>query len=89
MSLADTRSPATAMRDLLRRIDRAANKYSPARPTAPPAAPFMLAAAPAPAPAPAAVVVGQWRLHQDPETGDLMATDPDGIVHVLLRKGGS
>lgn len=82
MSLADARSPETAMRDLLRRLDRAANSYAPARPTAPPGL-LMMAAQPTPV----EVMVGQWRLHQDPETGDLMATDPDGSVHILIRKG--
>lgn len=84
MSLAETRSQATAMRDLLRRLDRDANRYAPARPTAPPASPLMLAAA---TPQPSVVAVGDWLLHQDPETGDLMATGPDGTVHTLIQKG--
>lgn len=84
MSLKDapsSRSEGTAMRDLLRRLERQANRYSPARPTEPPAM-FTLMA-----PAPATVSVGGWLLHEDPDTGDLMATDPDGATHTLLTKG--
>lgn len=82
MSLKDHgRATDTALRDLLRRLERDANAYSPARPSAPP--PAMLAAAPAPQ----VVQVGDWTLSQDPDSGDLVATHNDGTTRTVASRG--
>lgn len=86
MALADGtagRSDATAMRDLLRRLERDANAARPARPTALPA---MLTAQ---ATAPRTSVGPNWTLAEDPDTGDLIASHTDGTTVVLARKGAS
>lgn len=84
MALSDAphgRSQATAMRDLLRQIDRELNASRPARPTAPPS--FALAARTAPA----EVRIGSWTLTEDSTTGALIAVDDNGATHVLAQKG--
>lgn len=85
------RSPATAMRDLLRQLERQKIK-PPARPTQLPAAP---AAAPFPAlmstetAEPASVAVGAWTLAEDPVSGDLVATNEDGTTRTIASRGAS
>jgi hypothetical protein len=84
MGLSDSphgRSQATAMRDLLRQLDREINASRPARPTAPPS--FALAAAPASM----EVRIGSWTLTEDGATGDLLAVDSNGATYVLAQKG--
>jgi hypothetical protein len=76
------RNPATALRDLLRSLDREATAAHPARPSAPPA--LLLARA-----APAPVTVGDWVLSQDPDTGDLVATHGiTGATATVALNGG-
>lgn len=76
------RNPATALRDLLRSLDRESTAAHPARPSAPPSMPFARAA-------PAPVRVGDWVLSQDPDTGDLIATnDITGTVATVAHTDG-
>ncbi len=83
-----SRSPNTAMRDLLRQIDRSANTSKVARPTAPPpGGGALLAFAAAPPPEPSTVAVGDWLLTQDPATGDLLAVHSDGTTRTIATKG--
>lgn len=82
------RNPATALRDLLRFLDRDANASHPARPSEPP---VMALARFAPTLAPAlTVAIGDWVLSQDPDTGDLIATHATtGTVTTVAVTGGS
>lgn len=81
------RSPATAMRDLLRSLERQTIK-PPARPTHPPATVAALTAPSATeTAAPAVVQVGAWTLAEDPDSGDLVATNADGTTRTLATKG--
>jgi hypothetical protein len=88
MLIEEGRSRDTAMRDLLRRLDRASTYVPPARPTELPE-PLLLAMTAAPADP---VAVGRWVPHTDPDTGtqtwQLIFTDPDGNDHVLIPPGG-
>jgi hypothetical protein len=81
------RSTATAMRDLLRYLERQ-SVTPPARPTAPPPAPL---AAPARSLAaePVLVRVGDWTLTQDSLSGDLVAEHADGTRRTIAVKGTS
>lgn len=88
------RATSTAMRDLLRYLERR-TIIPPARPTAPPLAPLGAASAGAElgGPArpltaePAPVRVGDWTLTQDPLSGDLVATHVDGTTTTVATKG--
>lgn len=85
------RSPATAMRDLLRQLERQKIK-PPARPTRPPAlaATVSRAALTSTETAETApVVVGAWTLAEDAVTGDLVATHQDGTIRTIATKGAS
>lgn len=79
------RNPETAMRDLLRRLERANTASKPARPTQPPTT--VLAARSA---APSELLVGDWVLSQHPDTGDLIATNAlTGTSATVAYKGGT
>lgn len=84
------RSPATAMRDLLRQLERQSIK-PPARPThAPSVAMASFAALASTETADTApVVVGAWTLSEDPVSGDLVATNADGTTRTIATKGAS
>lgn len=86
------RSPATAMRDLLRFLERQ-TITPPARPNNPPA---LLAAPPAARSAPpaglqsneqAAIRIGAWVLAEDALSGDLVATHADGTTRTVATRG--
>lgn len=80
------RGTATAMRDLLRGLDRSVNGSHPARPNHPPAGGFSLARAIS-APVPAVVTIGAWTLSEDPDSGDLIATHSQtGATTTVARK---
>lgn len=83
------RSPATAMRDLLRFIERQTIK-PPARPNNPP--PPLLAARSEPPAGPqsdeqAVVSIGAWVLSEDALSGDLVATHADGTTRTVATRG--
>ena len=85
-----SRSPDTAMRDLLRRLERLTIS-PPARPNnpPPPAAPMALStglAGPHMAEQ-APVAIGQWVLVEDSLSGDLVARHADGTVRTLASRG--
>jgi hypothetical protein len=84
------RSPATAMRDLLRQLERQKTR-PPARPTQlPPAAMATFVALTSTETAETApVVVGAWTLAEDPVSGDLVATNADGTTRTIATKGTS
>jgi hypothetical protein len=84
------RSPATAMRDLLRQLERQKIR-PPARPTHLPPAGFATFAALSSTETdePAPVVVGAWTLTEDPVSGDLVATNQDGTTRTIATKGAS
>lgn len=78
------RSSDTAMRDLLRRLERSVIGSHPARPSAPPP-PALTLAAPA-----TTVQIGNWALTQDPATGDLIATHTEtGTSTTVARRDGA
>lgn len=84
------RSPATAMRDLLRQLERQKIR-PPARPTQPPPAAMATFAAlrSTETAESAPVVVGAWTLTEDPVSGDLVATNADGTTRTIATKGTS
>lgn len=83
------RSPATAMRDLLRQLERQQVK-PPARPTEPPpAGPAFAALRSTETAEPAPLVVGAWTLTEDPISGDLVATNADGTTRTIATKGAT
>lgn len=73
------RSPETAMRDLLRQIERQATGYTPYRP----AGPTVMAALSVPPPP--EVRIGNWVLTQN-DTGDLVAVNDDGTTRVVATQ---
>lgn len=80
------RSPDTALRDLLRRLERNTVGSKPARPSAPPTARQEPSQGPATA---SPVRVGDWELTEDPDTGDLIATHAHtGATRIVARKAG-
>jgi len=81
------RGQGDQMRFLLRELTRVNNAYHVARPDNPPPAPLALRALAAPTTD--TVQIGDWTLAQDPETGDLVATNADGTTAIVARKGGS
>jgi hypothetical protein len=84
------RSPATAMRDLLRQLERQKIR-PPARPTQLPPSGFARLAALTSTESveTASVVVGAWTLTEDPVSGDLVATNEDGTTRTIATKGAS
>jgi hypothetical protein len=80
------RHPARQMVFLLRELGRTNNAYRVARPTAlPTGAPAALA----PTDNDTTVRIGDWTLHQDADTGDLVATNStDGTTAIVARRGG-
>lgn len=87
-----SRSPQTAMRDLLRRLEREATRSRPMRPNPPMGGAMALAALPSADTTAAAttVAVGDWLLSQDDDTGDLIATNTQtGSSTTVARRGGT
>jgi hypothetical protein len=83
------RSPATAMRDLLRQLERQKIR-PPARPTQLPAGVSTFAALTSTESAETtSVVVGAWTLTEDAASGDLVATNADGTTRTIATKGTS
>jgi hypothetical protein len=81
-----SRCPETAMRDLLRYYERSIFASKPARPNNPPSA-FARQSSATHEPE-FTGRIGDWELSQDPETGDLIATNSlDGSIAVVARKG--
>lgn len=76
-----SRNPDTAMRDLLRQLERNATNYTPARPGTGSTA---FAAMAMSAPAPAEVRIGDWVLTQN-ALGELVAVHDNGTGHVLAK----
>lgn len=79
------RLPETAMRDLLRNLERQADANHPARPgTEPP-----LAALTATTSAVQDYIrIGRWQITEDALSGDLVALGPDGDTHTLIHRQG-
>lgn len=81
-------SSGTALRDLLRHLDRNATGSHPARPTTPPPSGFARMALAAPVEQ-TALSVGDWTFTQDPDTGDLIVTNSEtGAATTVARKAG-
>lgn len=82
------RSTDTALRDLLRRLDRQINASHPVRPSATSETTTLSTFTTDTALDGTTVTVGDWVLSQDAETGDLVATDSTtGAATVVARKG--
>lgn len=85
-----SRSPATSMRDLLRRLDREINRSRPKRPNPPVTVAAPARSATTPDDPGGALTVGDWVLAQDGETGDLIATNTStGATATVARRGGN
>lgn len=82
------RSQNDQMRFLLRDLSRVNTGYHVARPNNPPPDPMAFRAE-VRSPAADAVQIGDWTLTQDPDSGDLIATNADGTTATVARKGGS
>ena len=80
------RNPATSMRDLLRQLERQKIK-PPARPNPPTTLATFSALSSPETDEPAAVAVGSWVLSEDPDSGDLVATNADGVTKTLATRG--
>lgn len=76
-----SRSPNTAMRDLLRQLDRQTIR-PPMRPR-----PYTPPPTPTEPIEPAETRIGAWQLLEDPDSGDLIALHDDGTQRTLATKG--
>jgi hypothetical protein len=83
------RNPDRQMAFLLRELARTNNAYRVARPTAPPPTGLTQPTTLPVHSGTGNVRVGDWTLSQDPETGDLIATNTDGTTATVARKGGT
>lgn len=78
-NLANARSTDTAMRDLLRHLER--------QTVTPPMRPRPWPEEPAEAISGSGIRIGAWVLTEEPETGDLVATNDDGTQRTVATKG--